>query len=151
MGYVKQNLIEDVSSFPASVYEIVSSNLYKKNGFLGLINTKQKLEIYSLLKEFELLELKDKLVSKLSGGQIQKVMLIRALINEPGFLILDEPTASLDKESTTDFFKLLYKINKDMKVTILMVTHDLENAKIYSSRTLKMDNKTITEEKENAN
>lgn len=70
-------------------------------------------------------KLKDKDISKLSGGQFQKLLLTATLLNDPDFLILDEPTQSLDVTSQQEFYRLIEKIKSNLQITIFMISHDL--------------------------
>ncbi len=73
--------------------------------------------------------------NELSGGESQRVAIARALINNPHFLLLDEPTGNIDSKNAHDLMKLIRKINNERKVTIVMVTHDTKIAK-YAHRIL---------------
>jgi len=82
----------------------------------------------------------------LSGGQQQKIALARSLLLDPIFLIADEPTGNLDRKAGEDLLNLVYNINKQFKITILMVTHDIDQYK-YASRIVKMlDGKIIADD-----
>lgn len=70
---------------------------------------------------------------KMSGGERQRVAIARSLIHHPKILMLDEPTGSLDSKSTKEVLKLLTDIHKEMKITIIQVTHSLDAAK-YADR-----------------
>lgn len=72
--------------------------------------------------------------SELSGGMIKRVALARALIMDPPLLMLDEPTAGLDPNSSDDFVKLLQTLHQQLGLTVVMVTHDLETLFALSSR-----------------
>lgn len=82
------------------------------------------IKIDQLLTRFHLQELKNKKVNQLSGGQKQKIAIIRALLKRPQVLFLDEPTGNLDETSSLEIMKMLKEINQ--KVTIFMITHDQE-------------------------
>jgi zinc transport system ATP-binding protein len=75
------------------------------------------------LAEVEADDLSRRLIGSLSGGQLQRVLLARALVGEPGILILDEPTANIDLRLESDIFDLLKRLNERM--TILVVSHDV--------------------------
>jgi zinc transport system ATP-binding protein len=73
----------------------------------------------------DLTKLKNKDISLLSGGQLQKLFLTATLLNKPDLLILDEPTRSLDASSQQEFYHLIEHIKKDLKISIFMISHDL--------------------------
>lgn len=80
---------------------------------------------YHLINFCDFDRLKDKDISNLSGGQFQKLMLTATLLNDPDFLILDEPTQSLDATSQQEFYRLIEKIKNILQITIFMISHDL--------------------------
>lgn len=72
----------------------------------------------------------------LSGGQKQRVLLARALCATDKIIFLDEPVTGLDPVAIKDLYELIQKLNKEMNITIVMVTHDLQNAVRYSNKIL---------------
>lgn len=84
--------------------------------------------------------------NQLSGGEQQRVTIARALANKPRMLLLDEPTGDLDSKNSKIVLDILLNLNKEEKITLIMVTHDV-NLKFYSNRVLKvLDGKIIGEE-----
>ena len=122
IGYVPQKTNFFNPSFPASVQEVIWLNRAKnvltagKSGF-------QK-EIEEVLYIVGLSEKRFWKIGQLSGGELQKVLIARALINRPEVLLLDEPTANLDKLAQDNLSDLLAKLNSDLGLSVFMVTHD---------------------------
>lgn len=84
--------------------------------------------------------------NQLSGGEQQRVTIARALANKPKMLLLDEPTGDLDSKNSKIVLDILIRLNREEKITLIMVTHDV-NLKFYSHRVLKvLDGKIIGEE-----
>lgn len=81
-------------------------------------------KVETALKEVNLLDLKNKKSNELSGGQMQRIAIARALINEPEIILADEPTGALDSKTSKDILILIEEINKKFNTTILMVTHN---------------------------
>ncbi len=81
---------------------------------------------------------------ELSGGEQQRVVIARALLNEPDLILADEPTGNLDPETSEEIMKLLFDISKKGKA-ILMATHDFHLMDKFKSRTIKCDNSTVLE------
>lgn len=98
---------------------------------LELDNRKiSKKELNSLLDDLGMKERSTHLPSELSGGQQQRVSIGRALITHPAIVLADEPTGNLDSKSSDEIVALLKKANKDYKQTIIMITHNMEIAKV---------------------
>ena len=80
--------------------------------------------------------LKKRMFSDLSGGQRQRVVIARAMVGKPSILFLDEPLSAVDLPSQKNFYEILTELNKKKKLTIIMVTHDLEMVSAQASRVL---------------
>ena len=85
----------------------------------------------------------DKMPSDLSGGMVKRVALARALIMDPPLLLLDEPTAGLDPASSDSFVALLRSLHRDMELTVVMVTHDLDTLFELSTRIAVLADKRV--------
>lgn len=94
----------------------------------GLSNKARKSKVLDRLHDVGLKGKEHLLPNKLSGGQQQRVAIARAIINEPKFIIADEPTGALDSKTSQDIMELFVKLNKEQNTTIIMVTHDREVA-----------------------
>lgn len=104
---------------------------------------KQKID--EILKTLGLEHRQNNLPNELSGGQQQRVSIGRALINNPAIILADEPTGNLDSKSSDEIVELLKVSNKKYKQTIVMITHDLEIAKI-ADRIIKIEDGRIVSE-----
>ena len=88
---------------------------------------KEQLGKKELIELFEYFDLKDRMNSfpnDLSGGEKQRVAVMRAIINNPSIIIADEPTGNLDKENVFKMMSLFQKLNTEKKLTIIVATHD---------------------------
>lgn len=124
IGFVPQSLQFD-RLFPITVLEVVLMGTLSKQSFFGRYSQEAIRSAEEALKKLDLLPYKDKLFGTLSGGQIQRTLIARALVRNPEILILDEPTASVDKESQEAIYALLRRLKGT--ITILMVTHQLQS------------------------
>ena len=113
VGYVPQRITID-PSLPISVRR-----------FLTLNNSEKENDIATLAEETEITPLLDTPLSALSGGEMQRVLLTRALTSDPELLILDEPAQNLDVNGQLQFYTLIEEIYERRKLSILMVSHDL--------------------------
>ncbi|MBM3209152.1 metal ABC transporter ATP-binding protein [Candidatus Shapirobacteria bacterium] len=143
IGYLPQKHTSINPLFPASVGEVVSLGLLSAKKRPKNITTADWQEIDALLKDMGIFDLKSKLISQVSGGQQQKVMLARALISKPEILILDEPSTALDPNSREQFFARLEKLNKEAKTTIILITHDTGYIGQYANKLLYIDRKLV--------
>lgn len=112
---------------------------------LDLDNRKvNKDELNSLIKILGLENRKKHLPNQLSGGQQQRVSIGRALITHPSLVLADEPTGNLDSKASDEIVALLRKSNKELKQTIIMITHNMEIAK-EADRIVKIEDGKIVE------
>lgn len=121
-GYLPQ-LSQIDKTFPITVKEVVGSGLVSRNHIFPHLSKEQKQQVLEMLEEAKLLSLSARPIGELSGGQLQKTLLCRALINRPQLLILDEPNTFVDKNFEQDLYRWLAKLNKEM--AIILVSHDI--------------------------
>lgn len=143
IGYLPQKHTGINQLFPASVAEVVLLGILSSKKWPKKIHKNDWHGINKLLENMGIIDLKNKLISELSGGQQQKVMLARALASEPELLILDEPTTALDPNSREQFFALLKELNSQKKITIILITHDTGYIGQYANKLLYIDQKVV--------
>jgi len=131
IGYVPQYAEYD-RDYPISVMDVVLMGRRNIRGYHPRYTKEDKTETVQALKTVHMDKYLQRHISELSGGQRQRVFIARALVSHPKILLLDEPTASIDKESQDSFYTLLQTLNKEM--TILLVTHDIGVISSYVSR-----------------
>lgn len=149
IGYVPQTSNFN-KHFPIKVLDVILMGRLDKSLKLFHKYTKEDVEkVSKIMERLGILELRDRQVGELSGGQLQKALIARALAVEPKMLLLDEPTANIDVQSKTEIFEILKKLNE--QVTIILVTHDIGimssyvdtiaflNQKLYYQRAAKTD------------
>ena len=124
-----------------TVYENIDFPLKKS----GLSKTQRKEKIQSLLELVGLTDKHDAYPSQLSGGQKQRVAIARALANDPKVLLCDEATSALDPQTTQSILKLLKKVNAELGITIVLITHEMTVVKDICDRVAIMDGGYVVE------
>lgn len=127
IGYVPQETNFDLS-FPMTVFRAVILARYP-----GIFRAFRREDFEKALRTLEMLgieNLKDRKINELSGGELQRVLLARALVRDPKILLLDEPTSHIDFEAEKSFYDLLAELNRE--ITIILVTHDINVVSRYT-------------------
>jgi ABC-type Mn2+/Zn2+ transport system ATPase subunit len=125
IGYVPQRLLID-AKLPLTVRDLLGLALQRIPIFLGIGAATTERMIRTLSQVFrEPKPILDRPVEKLSGGELQRVLLALALDPKPELLLLDEPAAGIDPKGQETFNELLGRLNQETKVTILLVSHDI--------------------------
>lgn len=137
IGYLPQQT-ELQKDFPASVEEVVLSGCTSRLGKRFFMGRKERLEAMQNMKMMNVYNLANKSFKTLSGGQMQRVLLARALCAANKVLILDEPVSGLDPTATADMYETIHHLNKHTGITIIMVTHDIENSLRDATKVLKV-------------
>lgn len=140
IGYVPQ-FTKFEKNFPIDVIDVVLMGRLKYGRKIFHKYSKKDMHIaHKIMNLLGIYELKNRQIGQLSGGQMQKVLIARALCMEPKLLLLDEPTASIDIKSRNNIYSLLKDLNKD--ITIVIVTHDTGTIFSYTDRVFYL-NKTL--------
>ena len=116
IGYVPQKPIFE-KNFPATVNDVVRMGLRKES---------DENKIDKILQQLWIHELSNRRIGELSGGQLQRVFIAKALVNSPKILILDEPVTGIDQQSIELFYSILRELNSKQKITIIWSSHDLD-------------------------
>jgi zinc transport system ATP-binding protein len=122
VGYVPQNYNFD-PVLPLTVYE-----------FLKISNPQGDIE--KVLKEVDIENIKDKNISRLSGGQLQRVLFARAILSQPKILLLDEPVSETDIVGQKEFYAIIKHLNQELRVTILITSHEITIVHTFAQRVL---------------
>ena len=122
IGYLPQMSAGDIS-FPVTVMDVVLSGLMIHKSVVARITSEDRKRAENVIDELGLRELRKSPLNKLSGGQLQRVFLGRAIIGSPALLLLDEPDNFVDATFENDFYQKLHDLNERM--AILMVSHDV--------------------------
>ena len=129
--------------FPASVREIVQSGCLNRCGLRPFYNKQEKKLAADAMERLKITELAGKCYRELSGGQQQRVLLARALCATRKLLLLDEPVTGLDPKATSEMYELIDELNKKEKVTVIMISHDVNAAVRYATHILQLGRKQL--------
>ncbi len=122
-----------------TAYENIESVLWPRG---DLTKTEQENRTLSVLREVDMLERRDHFPKQLSGGEQQRVAIGRALVNDPPILFCDEPTGNLDSKTGENILKIIAQLNRERKMTVVLVTHNHDIAK-FAKQTLNMKDGVI--------
>ena len=127
-GYMPQNL------------DIIKTIPMKAKSFITIKKKYDKISLKKVISETQIENILDKQLSVLSGGEMQRVLLARSLLNNPEVLILDEPAQNLDVSGQMHFYKLLQIIYSKRGLSILMVSHDLHLVMVSTKQVICLSN-----------
>lgn len=143
IGYLQQRL-EIASDFPASVYEVVLSGCLNKLKWKPFYTKKEKALAERNMKLLDIEKIRNKSFKELSGGQMQRVLIARAICATNKLIILDEPFVGLDQYMVRQLEQTIKKINKELGVTIVMVTHNFHATLKDTNKVIELSNKGCT-------
>lgn len=128
IGYLPQ--INNIDrKFPISVSEVINSGLMSRKNIIKRYTRKELDFAAALMDQMGIYEIRNKAIGELSGGQIQRALLCRALVNQPKLLVLDEPNTYVDNRFEKELYEKLRKLNE--QIAILLVSHDLGTISTY--------------------
>lgn len=140
MGYLPQyNAID--RKFPISVMDVVLSGLNTKAKLTGRYSQEQREKAQEVLRMLEIDNLRDAHIGTLSGGQMQRALLGRAIVSKPEAIILDEPNTYIDKHLQRQMFQLLSAVNHEC--AILLVSHDIKSIESNAHRLLLVNHSVV--------
>ncbi len=119
-----------------SVAEVVSAGRYPYTGHFGVLSAKDKEIVDNTMKTVGIYDLKDFDFNKISDGQKQRVLLAKVLCQEPGIILLDEPTSFLDIRYKLEFLSVLERMKKEKNMSVIMSVHELDLARNISDKVL---------------
>lgn len=130
LGYVPQFSTFD-RNFPISVEDAVLTGTLPRSGmFFHKYKRADREKALEIMKQLDVYHLRKEHIGSLSGGQLQRVLLARALVERPSILLLDEPTSNVDTTFRFAIYDVLRELNKD--ITIIVVTHDMSAVSSYT-------------------
>ena len=140
IGYLPQYNATD-KLFPITVRDTVMMGLNSELGLWGRVNEKQKATVKATLERFHLTGLAGRPLKALSGGQLQRVLMARAIVSSPDVIVLDEPHTYIDKQFEDEFNKILDEERR--RCAIVMVSHNVEYMRKTASKLIHVD-KTVS-------
>ena len=141
IGYVPQSLNIEKKT-PLSVYDMIACYQSRYPVFI-----KKNRKLYEKIKEylgvFQAAELIDKQVCNLSGGELQRVLLSMAVMDEPHLLLLDEPVSGIDANGMELFYRTIADLKKHFDLAIILISHDLDYVEKYADQVILLDGKVL--------
>ncbi|MDO5418221.1 MAG: ABC transporter ATP-binding protein [Lachnospiraceae bacterium] len=142
IGYLPQQTAAQ-KDFPATVYEVVQSGCLSRRGIRPFYTKEEKRLTMESMEKLGITQLKNHCYRELSGGQQQRVLIARALCATSRLLILDEPITGLDPSAIQELYEIIRRLNREEKVTILMVSHDIQNVVNQANKILHLQRKVL--------
>lgn len=124
-------------------FDVVATGRYPYTGYFGVLSKDDREIVENTMKLVKVEDLRDKDFKKISDGQRQRIMLARALCQEPEIVLLDEPTSFLDIRHKLEFLSILEKMKEERKLTVIMSVHELDIAQKISDRILCLKGDTV--------
>ncbi len=129
--------------FPFSVEEVVLMGRYPYQGRFGLTNKEDMMICGESMEQADVSYLKGRVIFELSAGEMQRVLIARALCQSPSIILLDEPTTHLDINHQIELNSIIRRLNKESGLTVINISHDLNAASMYSDKIMLLKDKRI--------
>jgi zinc/manganese transport system ATP-binding protein len=134
IAYLPQ--IADIDrTFPINVFDMVSMGLWRRSGLFGGIGRKQRAEVETAIAAVGLTGFEDRAIATLSGGQMQRTLFARLLLQDADLIVLDEPFNAIDTKTCADLLELVRRWHRERR-TVLAALHDIETVKAGFPQTL---------------
>ena len=134
IAYLPQ--IADIDrSFPIHVYDMVAMGLWRRAGLFGGIGRREREQIHEAIGAVGLRGFEDRAISTLSGGQMQRTLFARLLLQDASVILLDEPFNAIDAKTTADLLEIVRRWHQERR-TVIAALHDLELIKTHFPETL---------------
>lgn len=144
IGYISQRGAIINNSFPATVQEIVGANLHARKTVFHRNKKICKEETEKALEIVGMQDYRTRLIGNLSGGQQQRVFIAKVIASQPELMFLDEPMAGVDAASEHAVYCLLTKLNKELGITVVMVTHDIGDITAHANKLAIMGDRSLS-------
>ena len=142
IGYVPQSINIERTT-PMDVYDLIASFRYKSPVWLR--RTRIRNEIRDALAEFDAQDLIDQEIGTLSGGELQRVLLSMAVMEEPHLLLLDEPVSGIDKNGMDLFYEKMTSLVKNHDMAAIIISHDLDYVAKYAGEVILLDKTVLSD------
>ena len=143
IGYLPQQSSTINPLFPATVEEVILLGMLSQKKLPRKFTKADRTKVDEIADQLKIGGLKKRMLSELSGGLQQKVLLARCLVSKPQLLIFDEPSTALDPDSRESFFQLVKELNKKNGIAVVLVTHDAGFVGKFAEKLLYLDKKLV--------
>lgn len=137
VGYVPQRFSFD-QTFPITITEFLRLAVWYEHDAKKISQT-----ITQSLALVGMGDYANRRLGELSGGQLQRVLIARAILHQPKVLVLDEPASGIDISGELNFYQLITRLQKELRMTIVMVSHDIDTVFQYATQVLCLNNKML--------